>query len=144
MKSGVHVVERTRLPELRPRGLDVPDPWLGIIDLLRTIEGHLPEPAEKHALGILGLDALLAAGRQQEASLTPSLRTLLYAGKHYFEWKEIPLVFLVDARIGGEHDAGEAHLAIGEAQISLAPIFGRGLQPMHEDVAGWWWAAQLG
>ena len=145
MKRGVHVIERARLPEFKPRGLDVPEPWLGIIDLLRTIEGHLAEPVEKRPLGILGFDALLAAGRQQEETLTPSLRTLLYAGKHYFEWKEIPLVFLVDAKIGGEHDADGAYLELGGAPpLALAPLFGRGLQPMHEDMTGWWWAAQLG
>ncbi|MDY0003442.1 MAG: hypothetical protein RBU30_19240 [Polyangia bacterium] len=144
MKRGVHLVERFRLPALRLRGLEVPDPWLGILDLLRAIEGHLPEPVEKRAIGILGLDGLLAAGRRQEETLMPSLRTLLYSGRHYFEWKEIPLVFLVDARIGGEHDAGGAFLELGDAPIALAPIFGRGLQPMQSDLAGWWWAAQLG
>ena len=144
MKSGIHLIERQRVLSYKTQGVDVPAPWLGIVDLLRTIEGHLPEPDPRRALGVIGLDRLFVAGAANLESVLASLRGLLYSGMQYFEWKEIPLVFLLDGQLGGEFDTDGAQLVFRETRFGLNALFGRGMKPMTADTPGWWWGPKLG
>lgn len=143
MKTGIHIIQRRMLPRLEPRGVEVPAPHLGVLDLARAIEGLLPEPPPQRPLGIIGLDALMRIESEEAGAILRRLRRSLHDGKGYFEWKQIPLVFLTRGELTGEHeDAGPA-LALGDRAAPLAPLFGSRLRPVP-DTHGWWWAAQPG
>ncbi len=162
MQLGIHVVRRAALPELAGRGVIVPEPWLGILDLARTIEGLGPEPASDQALGVVGLDALLAAvGRgdgaeDQIAAVLQALRGHLREARRYFEWRHIPLCFLVDGRLlATVVDDRGPELEVGDRRHSLTALFGQGLRPMLETQSDkqsgkqsgkidWWWTPQPG
>lgn len=144
MKVGLHVAERSRLSHLGPNGLVVPEPWMGILDCLRMIEGHLPEPAPNQPLGIVGLDALLNGMTGDSTTMLQAVRKGLVHARRYFNWKEIPVVVLLDGRVvDAEADTGLA-LEHGTRQWSLAPLLGTRLRPVLANVHGWWWAPQIG
>jgi hypothetical protein len=143
MQRGVHLVERARLPSLAAHGVSVPEPWMGLLDVLRMVEGHYPEPPEAKPLGLVGLDALLRATPGDGAGVMLAIRGGLADARSYFAWKQIPLVILVDGQI---EDLGEGvgqRLVGGERRWSLTPLLGSGLTPGRPGVLGWWWASQL-
>ena len=144
MQNGVHIIQRTHLKRLAERGADVPRPWVSILDLARMVEGHINEPAPKQALGIVGLEALLFAGDEDADNIMRTLRRELHAGKHYFEWKKIPLVFLVDGVLADHHEGNGIVLEYGKNEWELAPMLGKGLKAKFDDETGWWWAPQVG
>jgi hypothetical protein len=164
MQPGLHIVERARLASLAAAGVDVPEPYMGVLDVLRMVEGHLPEPPAGQALGVVGLDALLRAvagsavispgdlGAQlggDPSRLLQGLRTGFVEARRYFAWKAIPLVFLVDGTIDDPADDTGLHLngaaSSGPApRWPLAPLLGTRLTPARAGLSGWWWAPQIG
>lgn len=144
MKVGIHVAERARLSHLGPKGLVVPEPWMGILDCLRMIDGHLPEPRANQPLGIVGLDALLCGMTGDSTSLLQTLRKGLVHARRYFNWKEIPVVLLVDGRIADAEDDTGLALERGARRWALAPMLGTHMHPVLANTHGWWWAPQIG
>jgi hypothetical protein len=144
MMQGLHVVERARLPSLAAAGLDVPEPWMGLLDALRMVEGHNPEPPEKRVLGLVGLDALLRAVPGEGTTVLQAVRNGLVEARRYFSWKEIPVVLLVEGRIDDPADGSGLALLHGPRRWPLAPLLGTRLSPARPDTAGWWWAPQIG
>jgi hypothetical protein len=143
MKLGVHLIERGKLPLLSAVGVDVPPPWMGILDVLRMVEGHLPEPPEKQPLGIVGVEAIVRTA-PDATKVLQALRAGLLEARRYFGWKEIPLVFLPDARVDDASDGNGLVLELGARRCSLAPLLGTRLTPVREKSDGWWWAPQIG
>lgn len=144
MQNGVHIIRRSRLDQLAERGADVPGPWVGVLDLARMVEGHIDEPEPRRPLGIVGLEALLRASDEHADDIMRIIRRQLHAGKHYFEWKKIPLVFLVDGELAGRHDAKGVMLEYGHDVWDLGPMLGKGMKAKIDDEPGWWWAPQVG
>jgi hypothetical protein len=144
MQLGIHVVERSRLPVLAAAGVDVPEPWTGVLDVLRAVSGHLPEPTEGRALGLVGLDALLAAVPGDGATVLRAVRGGLVEARRYFSWKQIPVVLLVEGKIDDPADGTGLGLTHGGRRWSLAPLLGVRLTPARPDAAGWWWTSQIG
>ena len=63
MQLGLHLIVRKDLGRLAEQGAEVSAPYLGVVDLVRAVEGNLPEPPPSMPLGLVGLDALcLASG----------------------------------------------------------------------------------
>jgi hypothetical protein len=143
-QSGIHVLERRRLGGLSREGVDVPEPWMGVLDVLRMVEGHRPEPPERQPLGVHGLDALVAAVPDEALGVLQALRSGFVEARRYFTWKEIPVVLLVDGAVDDPSDGTGLYLAAGERRIPLAPFLGTRFQPARPKVAGWWWAPQIG
>ncbi len=144
MKLGVHLAERARLGHLGPSGLVVPEPWMGILDCLRMVEGHLPEPEPGRPLGLVGLDALLMAVGDESTPLLKALRTGLVQARRYFDWKKIPVALLVDGTVDDPADGTGLVLTRGERRWPLAPLLGTRLEPALSKTNGWWWAPQIG
>ncbi len=144
MRLGIHVVERARLSALAAAGVNVPEPWMGILDALRMVDGHLPEPPEGQALGLVGLGALLDAAGTGSGAVQRSLRTGFAGARSYFTWKRIPLVLLVDGNVDDARDGAGLALIHGGHCWPLAPLLGTRLTPARDNVQGWWWAPQIG
>lgn len=144
MQEGVHVVRLEALAGLGQRGVELPSPWLGVLDLLRAIEGLHPEPTAGHALGVVGLERLLEAARGDRDGVVQRVRLGLHQGKRYFAWKRIPLVFLVRCGLEAESDGRGPFLVLGTERVDLAPLLGGGLAPVPGSDGAWWWGAQLG
>jgi hypothetical protein len=144
MRLGIHVVERARLSTLSAAGVHVPEPWMGVLDALRMVEGHLPEPSDGQALGLVGLDALLEAAGADSGPVQRTLRTGFAGARSYFTWKRIPLVLLLDGRVDDARDGSGLVLVHGEHRRPLAPLLGTRLTPARDHVRGWWWAPQIG
>lgn len=144
MKQGLHVIELARLPHLAASGANVPEPWMGMLDVLRMVEGHLPEPAEKQPLGIVGVEALLRAAPDDATPVLQGIRAGLIEARRYFAWKEIPLVILIDARIDDPADGSGLYVVSGERRWPLGPLLGTRLSTVANNRDGWWWAPQLG
>jgi hypothetical protein len=143
MQPGVHVVEAARLPSLASQGVEAPEPWQGVLDVLRMVEGHLPEPPPDQPLVVLGLDALLDAVPDSSTPMLQAIRTGLVEAGRYFAWKRIPLVFALRGRLDDPGDGGLV-LWHGTRSWRLAPLFGTRMQIARPGVEGWWWAHQLG
>ena len=143
MKTGVHVVERGRLTALAEHGIEVPRPWWGVLDVLRMLEGHRPEPPPGRPLVVTGVDALLRAAGEAGPVLR-ALRTGLAEGRRYFAWKEIPLVVLLDGEVEDPRDGTGLALRADGRRWPLAPLLGTPQQPARPGTDGWWWAPQLG
>jgi hypothetical protein len=141
MQLGIHLIERGALAALATKGVEVPEPWIGVIDLARTIEGLLPEPVSRRPLGVVGLDRLLEAAGDEAPAVMSLLRRSFHDGRSYFEWSRIPLVVLVAGRLGPHHDGGP-ELTLGAKRWPLAPIVGKRLEPVAGDDR-WWWAPQI-
>jgi hypothetical protein len=144
MQVGVHLVERTRLPTLAAHGVDVPEPWMGVLDALRMVAGHLPEPPEARPLGLVGLDALLSAAPGDAGTVLRAVRSGLVEARRYFTWKQIPLVLLVEGKIDDPADGTGLGLTLGPRRWALAPLLGVRLAPARPDANGWWWTPQIG
>jgi hypothetical protein len=146
MSLGLHVVERARLAPLAAAGLDVPGPHMGVLDALRMVEGHLPEPPPERPLGVVGLDALIRASPADATRLLQGLRTGFVEARAYLQWKKIPLVFVLDNPVDDPKDGTGLVLLLGERRQSLAPLFGVRLSPNPAAApsGGWWSAPQIG
>lgn len=144
MDLGIHVVERARVAPLASAGLAVPTPWMGILDALRMIEGHLPEPPEGQALGVVGLEALVRAGAGPATALLQAVREGLAEARRYFSWKRIPLVLVVDGDIEDPRDGSGLWLSDNGGRWALAPALGTRLEPVAGVARGWWWSPQIG
>lgn len=144
MQPGLHVVERARLAPLAALGVDVPEPFMGILDVLRMAEGHLPEPPPGRPLGVVGLDAILSASPGDPTRLLQAMRVGLVEARRYFAWKAIPLVLLVDCEVDDPADETGLHVRIGARRCPLAPLLGTRLAAARVDTHGWWWASQIG
>lgn len=144
MQLGVHVVERPRLPALAAVGVDLPEPWTGVLDALRTVAGQLPEPPEGRPLSLVGLDALLSAVPGDGATVLRAVRGGLVEARRYFAWKQIPVVLLVEGRVDDPADGTGLGLSHGGRRWSLSPLLGVRLTPARLDAAGWWWTHQIG
>lgn len=144
MQAGMHVVERARLSILADQGVEVPEPWMGVLDALRMVEGHLPEPPEGLPLGLVGLDALVLAVPGEATAVLQAIRTGLVEARRYFVWKQIPVVLLLDGRIEDPADGGGLLLWHGARRWPLAPLLGTRFSAARPDVSGWWWAPQIG
>ena len=141
---GIHVIERRLLGTLSREGVEVPEPWMGVLDVLRMVEGHFPEPPERRPLGVHGLDALLAAAPGEAQGVLQALRLGFVDARRYFTWKEIPVVLLVDGIIDDPRDGTGLHLVRDDRRIALAPFLGTRLEPARKVAAGWWSAPQIG
>jgi hypothetical protein len=144
MKQGLHVIELGRLPRLAAAGADVPAPWMGVLDVLRMVEGHLPEPVERRPLGIVGVEALLRAAPEDATSVLQGVRAGLLEARRYFTWKEIPIVVLIDATVDDPSDGSGLYVVSGERRWPLGPLLGTRLAPVTSKNDGWWWAPQVG
>jgi hypothetical protein len=149
MQIGIHLVHRPALDELRARGVNVPEPWIGVLDLMRLIEGLGPEPESDRPLGVVGVDALLTASGPDSEAVMRLVRRGLHEARRYFEWRRIALCLLVQSRLHAAAD-GSPELDTPEGVRSLTPLVGQGMRPMANTMtssareADWWWAPQLG
>ena len=144
LQTGLHLVLRAALPTLAERGLRVPEPWIGVVDLARMVEGRLSEPPSGQPLGIVGLDALVQASGDGLHGTLAVIRRGVHDGKRYFDWKQIPLVFLVEGTLEVDPEAGGPVLRHGRERFPLYALFGRSIAPLSADDATWWWTPQLG
>lgn len=135
MQTGVHVVEYDRWT-----GRDPADGY-GVVDFCRTVAGTGDEPEGDRPIVVTGLVDLLEPGGDVADRLQP-VRRALHRGKHYFEWRDLPVVFLVRGTLSGRSNEAPA-LEIGEATWSLDSLFGTGLEPLEEDDTDWWYAPQF-
>ncbi len=138
--SGVHLVEAGAVAALEQA---LPVPWWGVVELARAVEGTHPEPPPGQPLVVTGLVRCLAASEGAER-VGNALRGYVMAGRGYFEWKRIPLVFVTLAALEGAHEEGGPTALSGGKRVPLAPFFGRSLRPKVAGVSSWWWAPQLG
>jgi hypothetical protein len=143
VKTGIHIIQRSLLPRLEPKGVHVPTPYVGVLDLARTINGLLPEPTAYAPVGIVGVDALMRMEDGEVDAIGRRLRRVLHEGMSYFEWKQIPLVFLTRGALSGQDSDRGPELDVGGRRVSLSPLFGSRLQYIP-DSQGWWWAPQPG
>lgn len=143
LELGLHLVRGEALGEA---GLRVPEPWIGVLDLCRMVEGHLPEPPERTPLGVCGLSELCrAAGPEALHGALAVVRGAVHDGRSYFDWKKIPLVFVLrGASLEHDPEAGGVVLGVAGGRFSLVPLFGRGLSPARPGQSDWWWSPQLG
>lgn len=144
MQQGIHVVERHRLAALAREGLDVPQPWHGILDGLRMTQGLASEPPERRPLTLTGLDALLLVIEDDATHVLRSIRDPLMAARRYFTWKQIPLVLLLEGEIEDRRDGSGLHLRLRGHRWSLGPLLGTKLEPAFPHITGWWWASHFG
>ena len=101
MRLGVHVIRRHALKQLAAREVHVPEPWIGIVDYLRMLEGHSAEPPSQQALGVVGLDTLLEAVGGDADDVLRLIRGRTYEALRYFERSGISLCILVEAAVEG-------------------------------------------
>lgn len=144
MQLGMHVIERAALSKLATHGVEASEPGMGILDALRMVEGHLPEPPEGRPLVLVGLDALVRAVPGEATAVLQAVRTGLVEARRYFAWKQIPLVLLLDGRVEDLADGSGLHLWHGPRRWSLAPLLGTRFAAARPDARGWWWATQIG
>lgn len=144
MNTGLHVIDAHHVPALYRHGLALPEPWLGVLDLMRMIEGHAPEPELDQPLVVVGLDALVRAVAAAPTRPLQVLREGLASARGYFMAKAIPLVFLSDAELVDPRDGTGLRMVIAPREVALAPLFGTRIEPLNDTIAGWWWSAQIG
>ena len=139
-QTGVHLIQRD---ELRRLGGRMPRASVGVVDLVRTVEGLLPEPVEGEPLFVVGLVTAIDAA-VEPANVGAVLRGLVVSGRSYFEWKRIPLVFVTRATLDGALEDGGPMARVGGRTHRLAAFFGQTLKPRTEGRSEWWWAPQMG
>lgn len=132
------------MSSLAAAGVDVPEPWMGILDVLRMVEGHLPEPTEGRPLGVVGLEALLRAVPGDGTTVLQAVRRGMSEARRYFTWKEIPVVLILEGHIENPPEGSGLQLTRSERHWSLAPLLGTGFSSARPDTSGWWWAPQIG
>lgn len=143
MKLGFHLIQLDRLTEYLNTGEYAPASRAGVLDLSRIIQGLLHEPPPAQPLHIFGLERLLSSSGEQTPQLLNTLRTSIVEGKYYFEWKEIPLVFLVNGTLQAQDELAAPTLKYEEHRWDLSPLFGRYLSPKLKDDHTWWWSPTL-
>jgi hypothetical protein len=142
MQMAIHVIERDQLNDLRDVGAGVPaEPWPGPVDIGRVIEGHSSEPNAGEPLVVGALTQLLQAGTSHAEELMRTIRRSLHDGRSYFEWKDIPVVFVVEGHL--ELHDGELRLEHENELWDLTPLFGRGMKQKLDGEAGWYWSPQI-
>ena len=142
MQVGVHVIERDRLSAIGTE-VAIEKPWMGVIDLVRMIDGRLGEPTPHAPLGVIGVDALLRAATERPDELLRRIRTTLHGGKEYFQWKQIPVVFLVRGSLDYSPNDGLS-LRHEDEEWSLSPLLGKNFTAAKPGTMGWWWTPQFG
>ncbi len=143
MKPGLHVVAASATRRLAEHGVVVPEAGVGLLDVLRMLEGLRPEPPEGQPLFVFGLDEL-AGATGDPGPLLRATRSGLVEGRAYFEWKRIPLVLVLRGEVVDRRDDTGLRLGGDSRSIDLAPLLGTKLEPAKAGVDGWWWAPQLG
>lgn len=142
MSAAVYIVPRTELDALARTGVTVSD-HVGMLDFVRLVAGNGDPPTAEQPVAVHGLDTVLAATDPRDRHrVSASLRRAILAGKAYFEWKQIPLVFVVDGRLDGTLDGGGLTVHTPAGRVSVAEVLGRGYAPTKDHA--WWWGPQLG
>ncbi len=138
--TGLHVVTKDAMPRL-----ELPESAVrvGILDLLRLIEGLADEPAPGEPLVVEGVARLLMASDERTAVLG-ALRESLVAARGYFAWKAIALVVVLDVRVDDAAGGRGLDLFLGDAVVPLSPLFGTRLTRARPTESGWWHAPQIG
>ena len=144
MRQGIHLVQRDALGSIEAHGVVLPRPWTGLLDGLRVVEGHLPEPPEDRPFVLGGLTTLLRAGPEDATTLLQVVRQGLVDGRQYFSWKRIPVVLVVAGSVVDREDGQGLQIEAGGRCWPLAPLLGTRLKPAHPQTTGWWWAPQIG
>lgn len=138
MENGVYIVERSQHDMLREQGVEIPRPWVGVIDLQRIMEGKLSEPPRRQPLGVLGLESLLQATGDDARAVMMRLCRKLYAAQEYFAWSDVPVVFLVDGNLTQPAHTEAVTLTVGEQSWDLTPLTKHRLVPMKNGIRGWY------
>ena len=107
------------------------------------IDGRLGEPTPHAPLGVIGVDALLRAATERPDELLRRIRTTLHGGKEYFQWKQIPVVFLVRGSLDYSPNDGLS-LRHEDEEWSLSPLLGKNFTAAKPGTMGWWWTPQFG
>lgn len=141
LQPGLHVIQHDRLAQA---GLELPQPWMGLLDALRMLEGHLPAPPPGQPLGVVGLDALLRDAPAETGTLLRVLRDALVEGRSYFTWKQIPVVLVVQGVLEDAQDGSGLHLKMDGRSWALAPLLGTRMQAAQPGRHGWFWSPQIG
>lgn len=136
MQTGLHIIERTRWEGRAP------GEGRGVVDFCRMVGGFDEEPTEDDPVVVVGLESFLAAGAGELADRVAPLRRAIHRGKHYFEWKALPVVFLVRGSLVG-HEGKSPVLTWREEDWDLEPLFGGGLQPSEQGEIDWWYSPQF-
>ena len=118
-------------------------PWIGVIDLVRMIDGRLAEPNANTPLGVTGIEVLLRATNERPDDLMRRIRTTLHGGKEYFQWKQIPVVFLVRGVLDYSPNDGLT-LRWDDDEWSLHALLGKNFTAANPKATGWWWTPQFG
>lgn len=143
MREGLHVIQRDSLGALEPQGVRLPRPWTGLLDGLRTLEGHLAEPPEGEPFVLTGLTTLLRAGPEEATPVLQMVRQGLVDGRQYFSWKRIPVVLVLDGTVLDREDGQGLELEAGGRTWALAPLLGTRMKRAHPRATGWWWSPQI-
>jgi len=144
MREGLHVVQRDSVGALQPHGIVLPRPWTGLLDGLRTLEGHLVEPPDEQPFVLHGLTALLGVAPEDPTTLLQVVRQNLVGGRQYFSWKRIPVVLVLDGTLVDREDGHGLELVLGQRSWALAPLLGTRIKRAHPQITGWWWSPQIG
>ena len=136
MQTGLHVMEQTRW-----RGRDPADGY-GIIDFCRVVSGEEEKPTSDDPIVVTGLTDLLEASDGDPADRLQPIRRALHRGKPYFEWQELPVVFLVRGELL-DHQGETPVVERGDERWSLEPLFGQGLRPAEEGETDGWYSPQF-
>lgn len=137
---GLHVVQRSALGKLAKRGLELGEP-MGVIELLRALEGLASPPAPGVPLTVVGLDVLVTAVGDEANALLRMVRTRLREARRYFDQNRIPLVLLIDGLVESSVAEGPTLQADGRGH-ALSALSGGALTPMA-GVDGWWHVGQV-
>ena len=144
MRQGIHVIQRDALGALEAHGVELPRPWVGLLDGLRVLEGHLPEPPEGAPFVLDGLTTLLRAGPEDSTALLQMVRQSLVGGRQYFSWKRIPVVLIAAGTLLDREDDRGLELEAGGRRWGLSPLLGTRMKAAHPKSSGWWWSPQIG
>ena len=136
---GLHVISRRALllPTLLRESTS-----MGVLDVLRMIEGFLPEPPPGLPLRVLGTEALIDAA-DDRAAVLHAIRSSLVAARGYFGWSRIPIIFEFDGRL--EASPSGLELVRPFRRVSLTPLVGTRVEPVGDSPdTEWWHSDQLG
>lgn len=137
---GLHIVHRKALAKLAERGLAV-ESRVGVVELLRSLEGLAEPPDAGVPLGVDGLDELLRAAGDDAADVLRLLRTRLREARRYFDKHGIALVFVVEGALDASVSDGVT-LEVAGRPRGVEALTGSPLAPVA-GADGWWHAAQV-
>lgn len=144
LQLGIHLMERRRPATVIRESIDILEPRMGVLDVLRMVEGHLPEPPERRSVGVHGLDVLLFVASEGVHDVRQVLPAGFAEARRHFSCKEVPVVPLVDGTVKDPCDGTRLHLARDDRRVALAPSLGSRLKPAQRSASGWWWAHKIG